>query len=419
MLAILTLASAGTCAQEIPSVASGVDSANPLGLVPAGTLSYDLRYSETSLIGGNQGNQQESFASGDASYALTSKRLPFSMQYGGGYGWVWAGQSGPGDLFQHLTLTQGLVRRAWSLTANDNVSYTFETPTTGFSGIPGTGEPIGSSSSTTVPNQTILTVNTRVLDNATSASAGYRLSPVTSLNVGGSVAEVLYIDNNGQNMDTLAATASVTRRLNAHNSVSGAYSYSRFNYGEAAVSQVKIPQISFGQANSLQLSFSRQWSPKFATSGSIGPQWISSSNSTVLPPSTQYSANASATYSFKFGGAGIFYSHGVSGGSGYMLGAESDTAGGNFSRGFGKNLTVGVTGNYLRTAGLAGNGAVHGEYGGIQATRKLGRYINVFASYTAADQSTSLLNSPNVLNTLSQVIGFGIGYSPREKRFKR
>jgi hypothetical protein len=113
------------------------------------------------------------------------------------------------------------------------------------------------------------------------------------------------------------------------------------------------------------------------------------------------------------------YSHGTTGGSGYMLGAESDIAMAGFTRSFGKNLNVGVTGSYMRTAGLENSGATSGEYGGAQVTRMLGRYFNVFASYTAADQSSSLLNAPNVLNGLWQTIGFGIGYSPREIRLKK
>jgi hypothetical protein len=48
------------------------------------------------------------------------------------------------------------------------------------------------------------------------------------------------------------------------------------------------------------------------------------------------------------------YSRGTNGGSGYMLGAESDIVMANFGRSisFGKNLTVGVTGSYMRTTSL-------------------------------------------------------------------
>jgi hypothetical protein len=59
-----------------------------------------------------------------------------------------------------------------------------------------------------------------------------------------------------------------------------------------------------------------------------------------------------------------------------------------------------------------------GEFGGAQATRQLGRYLSVFASYSAIDQSTNLPASTNALNYLTQMIGFGIGYSPREKRLR-
>jgi hypothetical protein len=68
------------------------------------------------------------------------------------------------------------------------------------------------------------------------------------------------------------------------------------------------------------------------------------------------------------------------------------------------------------------------RYGGAQATRKLGRYFNVFVNYTAIDQSSNLQiavpNAPlsynaNILNGMYQVIGFGIGYSPREIRLMK
>jgi hypothetical protein len=62
------------------------------------------------------------------------------------------------------------------------------------------------------------------------------------------------------------------------------------------------------------------------------------------------------------------------------------------------------------------NGVINAKYGGAQATRKLGRYLTVFASYSAIDQSSSSSLPINVLNQLEQVIGFGIGYSPRETR---
>ena len=417
LLAIILVASAATRAQVVPAAIGPASTGESFGLPVSGSLRYDLRYAQTAQFGGSQEGQKMSYATGDASYANTGKRLPFSMQYGGGYGWVWAGPPSAGNVFQHLSLSQGIIGRTWNLMASDNVSYTFETPTTGFSGVPGTGEPIGGPGTTTPPDQTILTLNTRVIDNFTTLGFGHLLDSTTTLNLGGSSGQIRYIDQNGQNIDTWMADAGVTRRLNARNSFSGQYSLSRFNY-VGSIQVANAAQISYSQTNTVQFSLSRQWNPHLVTSASVGPQWISSSNSAILPSSTRISANASASDTFRYGTASLMYSHGTTGGSGYMLGAENDIAMASFGRSFGKNLTLGVTGSYMRTAGLSNSGTTSGEYGGAQATRKLGRYFNVFASYTAVDQSSSLLNAPNVLNTLWQTIGFGIGYSPREIRLK-
>jgi hypothetical protein len=418
MAILLLTVSAASRAQLAPATPGPASAGESSGLPVSGTLHYDLRYAQTAQFGGSQDGQQMSYATGDASYANTGKRLPFSMQYGGGYGRVWAGPPSAANVFQHLSLSQGMVGRTWNLSVNDNVSYTFETPTTGFSGVPGTGEPIGGLGTPTPPDQTILTVNTRSIDNFTTIGFGHRLDSATTLNLSGASGQMLYIDNDGQNMDTYMASAGATRRLSARNSFSGQYSLSRFNY-VGSIQVANAAQIRYSQANTVQFSLSRQWNPHLMTSASVGPQWISSSNSAIVPSSTRISANASASDTFRYGTASLMYSHGTTGGSGYMLGAESDIAMASFGRSFGKNLTVGVTGSYMRTAGLSNSGVTTGEYGGAQATRKLGRYFNVFASYTAVDQSSSLQNAPNVLNTLWQTIGFGIGYSPREIRLKK
>ena len=74
---------------------------------------------------------------------------------------------------------------------------------------------------------------------------------------------------------------------------------------------------------------------------------------------------------------------------------------------------MGLTGSYMRTADLSGSGVTNGKYAGAQAGRRLGRDFNVYANYTAMDQSSSSTLSAGVLRGLTQIIGFGIGYSPR------
>ena len=441
LMAILITVSTATRAQVVPVAAE------PTGLPVSGTLHYDLRYSQIAQFGGGTwGDVQRSIASGDASYANISKRLPFSMQYGGGYGWTLSGTPTAGNVFQHLSVSQGIVGRKWSLAASDNVSYTFETPTIGFTGIPGTGEPISGSGTTTTPDQTILTLNTRTLDNI--ATIGYiqKLNYATTLNLDGTWGEMRFIDNNGQNTEMLTANTGITRRLDARVSVSGQYSFTRFNFSGSGYST---------QANTAQFGVTRKWNRKLTTAVTAGPAWIASSGvpnpgSLVLPSTTTLFLSASVSYQQRRGAASVNYSHGTNGGAGYLLGANISNINANYSRAFGKNLTIGVTGSYIRTTSLLAaeleyacsidnvtyiclvplniTPVTNARYGGVQATRKLGRYFNAFASYTAIDQSSNLQTSaPNtplssnatILNGLNQVISFGIGYSPRETHLKK
>ena len=135
--------------------------------------------------------------------------------------------------------------------------------------------------------------------------------------------------------------------------------------------------------------------------------------------------NASATYHYRFQSASLNYTRGVNSGGGYLLGAESDAVTGDFSQDFGKNLTIGLSGAYRRTSGIentilgqSGPEIIDSEYGGVQATRRLGRYLTFFAGYTAVQQSSPSGLPTNVLHGLEQVVNFGVGYSPREMHLR-
>jgi hypothetical protein len=406
-------------AQNAAPAAAGSDVAS--GLPVSGTLHYDLRYFQTAQFGSYLDGQQQSFVSGDASYANLTKRLPFSLQYGGGYGWVWAGPPSPGNLFQSLSLSQGFVGRVWKLNASDSFSYIYETPTTGFAGVPGSGEPIGGSGTSTPPVQTILTVNTSTLSNMTTGSAERQLDRANTISIDGTYGELRYFDAGfGQDMNTLVTDATITHNLSKNNSVLATYTFSRFSFLGVSPNLASQAQISYGQSTSLQIGFRRQWNSKISTYASIGPQWISSSNNALLPSSTNYVASATVSDHFKIGIANFSYNHGFMGGAGYYQGAESDTLEADFSRNFGRKLTVGVTGSFFRTSSMNASGAVDATFGTAQATRKMGRYFSVFANYTYMNQSSNFANAAlNVLNSETQLIGFGISYSPRDIRFKK
>ena len=401
LVAILLTVCAVAPAQVVPQASAG----------PA-ILQYALRYSQSGVFqSGNQTSWQTN-ASAEVDFANGFKRFPFNLNYGGGYTWSLDGPSYATGLFQRLMISQGYLGRRWNILASDSVYYLPESPTMGFSGIPGTGEPIGGTGSNPPSGQSILTTNTSIVNNITTGEVGLTLNNKTTLSAGGSSQILRFPDGNGLNTNAPTANVGLTRRLDARNSLTGQYSYSRFTYGSSNFTL---------EANTALADYHRVWTRHLSTDASVGPQWIKSAGSAALPSSTHISASAAFNYLFRSGSTSLSYNHQTSSGAGFLLGTTADSVNAGYSREFGKDLSIGISGSYTRNTGLMNNQVINGKFGGVQATRRMGRYLSLFANYTAIDQSSSS-SSPlqaNVLNQLEQVIAFGIGYTPRATHLNR
>ena len=404
LLAIIFVGCTSVPAQVMPaSTGSG-------GLPVTGYLHYAIRYGQSAELGSKYGDWQTSCSSASLSYSNGNQRLPFNMTYIGGYTSTISGPPESTGAFQHLSLSQIGAWRKWVMMVSDDVSYRPQSPTTGFSGIPGIGEPIGVFGPYPPSSQTILTLKTPVVDNSANGEIRHILGHGTFFSAGGSSELLRYLDGNGFNTNTQMANAWVTWRVNARNSLTSEYLFSHFSYPDYG--------ISF-QTNSAMFGFTRQWNRKLSTDVSAGPQWTGNSNSSEVPSSIGTAANAALDYHFKLVSVNLIYSRGTNGGAGYLFGSRSDNVSAGISKGFGNNLTVGLEGSYLRTAGLIGNGVIDAKYGGVQASRRVGRYLSVFANYTAMDQSSSSALPANTLSQLMYVVGFGIELSARVTHIKR
>lgn len=405
-LAISLLAPAMVVAAQVQPAATG-----PWIPVPPGLLNYAIRYSHSVESGAGLGTWQTSALSGSLDYSNGNERLPFSMTYGGGYNWAIGGPDYNNGLFQHLLISQALAGRTWNVSASDDVSYTPSAPTFGFTGIPGLGEPIaGQNPAPYVPDQSILSVNTKTMDNTASTEAALDLGPTKALSVGGSYAIMRFPDNNGISTDDAAVNGGLTWRLDARNSLFGNYVFSQLDY----------PDYHFSfQTHAGMVGFERAWTRKITTNVSAGPEWTVSSNSTAVPPSLGVTADANLTYKFGYSSASLNYDRGINGGAGYLLGAQMDTISANYSRQYVRNLSVGFTGSYVRTAGLGSNGSTAAKYGGAQATWQIGRRLSVFGNYSAIAQSSSAALPRNALGQLIQMIGFGVGFSSPQIHLRR
>lgn len=417
VLATLAAACAAAGAQVVPAI-------NAPELPLSGTLRYDLRYAQIAqFYAGSQGDSQTSSLSGDLTYANSSPAWPFAMTYSGGDLWNISGSGGESGVFQHMLASQGIIRRKWSLQLSDDVDYIPQAPTTGFSGIPGVGDQTSQTGQTTQP---VLTLNTRSVTNTTTANLSRRFGPSTSLSGGGSYAVLRFPDNNGLEDNIWQVNGQISRQLNAINSIFGQYAYSRTTYPGYAVVM---------DTQSMLFGYARTWSRRFHTSVSIGPDWEKTTgiNADHSPStSTGLTVNASASYATRSTTATLSYYQGTSSGAGVAesFGTRNKDLSGGISRNFGRNLTIGATGAYMRSqalvagaalaAGLVQPGSViDAEYGGVTVTRKWGRYLSFYANYTATEQSSGSALPTNAISGLSQVIGFGVAYTPREMHFKR
>jgi hypothetical protein len=105
------------------------------------------------------------------------------------------------------------------------------------------------------------------------------------------------------------------------------------------------------------------------------------------------------------------YMREVSAGSGYMIGSESDAVSASFSRELNRTLVFEMNGGYRHTSQLATNWNVSGAFGGVQASRQIGRSLNAFVNYTAMSQSSSMQVPANVLNEMMHTLSCGIAFT--------
>jgi hypothetical protein len=400
---------------------------NPLAL--DGTLHYALNASEIIQYGYFGAGQvtNSTALSGDASYSGKSVVYPFSMLFAGGV--ILQNQQGQGTTsFWNIAASQGLVTRSWVFNVSDSFSFLPQSPTTGLSGIPGVGD-LGSipvPGPTEGPAGGIFSFAGDRISNSVSGSAERQITRDTSLSGSASWSIFRFLgDSANGGLDDSSVTGSVAfnRRLDARTSASLSAVYSTYTYS-GAQSGFATPDI---ETRGINLSFQRVLTRRFSVSVSAGPQWISSSNSALIPKSLNASASASVSYSRGFTSANVSYSHGVNSGSGVLPGAESDTFTGSLGRTFGRKWVASANLGYTRSAGLTQlvnqipAAPVHAVYdsvfGGAQVTRAFSEHFSGFLSYTAQHQSSSsALAGQNALNGTSQTFGIGVSYTPRSTR---
>lgn len=394
-----------------------------------GVFHYALSASELMQTGYyNSGLGFTTSLSGDAAYSSKSVSHPFTMVYAGGV--LMGNQYGQTvTTFQNLAVSQGLVTGKWIFGISDSISYMPQSPTTGLSGIPGIGD-LGSvpiQGPSTGPAGGVLTNNSTSVSNALSGTIERRITGRTSVSGTGSWSILRFPDSNtGLDNTQILGEVGLNHQLDARDTISGNVNYSTFSYGGGIGLTV--------QSKGITGAYQRVLSRTLSMSLSAGPEWISGSDSALVPSELTYSADLGLTYARKFTSASLNYTRGVNGGAGVQPGAISDSVSASAGRTYGRDWMASLTANYTHSAGLLQNGAlaspianelgfayaggtINMVYGGAQVSRRLSNSLSAYLSYNLQHQSIdNSLAFQNAYSGLTHTIGIGITFSPRATR---
>ena len=392
-----------------------------------GIVHYALTASEIAQYGyyGSGVTTYATSLSGDVAYTAKSIVYPTSLTLAAGVSF--ANQSGQGTAgFTSVSISQGYVTRKWVLNISDSFSFLPQSPTTGLSGIAGVGDlgatPVQGPGAG--PAGGIFSAAGNRIANTLTGSVERELNRDTSVSGSGSWSKLHFLDSNDSFDSTeVGGVVALNRRLDARSSVSLSAVYSTFSYG-GTPSETSVPDV---EIRGINLSYQRVLSRTLSMSVSAGPQWFSSSNSTLIPSSLNAAGSASLSYQRRFTTASVGYSRGVNGGSGVLPGALSDSVFASLAHTYGRNWVASFNAAYAHSTGLTelsnGNSLIPAHavfdtvFGGVQLTRRINTYFSGYFSYEAQNQSqNNSLAGQNALNGTSQTFAIGVTFTPRSTR---
>jgi hypothetical protein len=377
----------------------------------AGSLQYAVSAGETLSWGyyGNTGAATATNVTGDVAYLSSAKADPFSMVFSGGHSWATSNE--PSYSFLNLALSQVIQAGRWNFVFADSVNYLPETPSTGLSGIPGAGDlgitpvEIGADA-----GQGVLSIYANRVTNTVTGSVQRQITGKTSFTASGEYTVLRFLGTASGvalNSDEESGGGGFNHRASVRNSFGGNYTYSTFTYNSG-----NVPGFTSQTASGI---YSHQFTRKFSTSLSAGPQWTQIG--TQSTQAVSLFVDAVASYKGKLSGAALSYTRSNNSGYGVTEGALSSSVVFTVTRSFERVWSAAATASYTQTASLPSATALPFSFDttifGGQLSRAIGRSFSVYGSYTLEDQMhDNATGAVDVFDGKAQVAAFGLTYSP-------
>jgi len=328
----------------------------------------------------------DNYVLGNLSLLEAWGRSTLAVNYsGGGYFSTYSTQGS--GYYQQLGLAETYHTERWLLQIVDQFAFVPQS-SFGFAGgtnlgVPGVGGSFGNTipglGGNYVPNQSIYGVGP-FYTNTGALQASYALSRRTSITLAGSYGLQSFTQPGNIDSNVIVGSIGVNYALSPKDTIGLVYLYSGYHFpGD--------PQA-YG-SNTMSVAYGRKVTGRIGLRVFVGPQItnyrIPIGNTTQT---TGFSASANLTYGLPKGSLGVYYLHGLSGGSGVLIGSDLDQATANVSRSLTRAWTGNINFGYARNSPVGGTSAtgiyVYNDWfigGGVN--RPIGRNFNLGIAYTA------------------------------------
>lgn len=288
-----------------------------------------------------------------------------------------------------LALSDTFHFHRWVFVVFDRFSYL---PTSQFGygagtnlGVPGVGGSLGGGlgglGGISIPNQSIFTTNGPIFSNAGALESTYLLSRRSSITAAGSYGILRFVDPGNVDSDMILGSLGYNYAISEKDEIGAVYRFSSFHYAG-------VPQA-YGD-HSINAAYSHKVTGRLAFRIHGGPR-ITTYRVPVGSNKTStfgFNINTRLAYALRDGEITAGYTHGLSSGSGVLVGSNLDQVNVTFahqlSRVWSGNVHAGYAHNgALSTSGQFSSPTYNSLFAGVGANRPVGRHFYMGLAYTA------------------------------------
>lgn len=241
-----------------------------------------------------------------------------------------------------------------------------------------------------LPNQTILTSFSSRISNSVIGQVQYNRSPRTAITATGSYGVLHFLDGDLLNSRQIVAGAGYNRALTRRDSIALSYDYAQFQYSaENGSFDTHSGSLMYSRRLAGRLSMTLGAGGivsrvKFAVFNTSQANWVANANLRYLRARNEYL---------------LTYMHGITGGSGVLLGARTDMVQAGVSRRFSRNWSGSASAGYAHNVGLQLlTHSYDSEIVNLNVSRELSRTVSMYFGYAFQNQTSNVSKLIDPLN---------------------